>query len=436
MSPSVPSDRSFAIVARSQGDGSREINDASRCNARGIGTSSQELLIHEKPSCGPHCLANRNARNGGKQLSISGSTTQGQTHDDAHAREKYIRILEQENRVARRKIAELTSKNQENLRNMDMQYQTAQQQIMDLQDYINNQQAQFAASLNQEKQRCENTQELLEEKMKELKGAQEFLNYSDTLSGADVIALVKSLNTEIHQTAALVADTAKFDCNYRKDYAWKDVASTAQETLGESLFEAIESRYIRRGSELYPTLVQLALQTCIVNNCSDFVDNWDFRRSDHKLRILYRHIQRKEKVVVSRKWRMLTRKYLNHDDDADKLFKVIKDDVSAVLIVAGSSESAVASIDDRASVICNLALRLRTAISEGITSADFYPLVFEAGCDFDPSSMEPTYDDRNGQFQDAIMGTTELGLMQRINLNEKNVLMKTKVFFLSSLQSS
>ena len=83
------------------------------------------------------------------------------------------------------------------------------------------------------------TVQLLEARTLELKGAEAFLTKADTLSGADIIGMLNSLNSEIYQIAALVAESFEFKEKRRKR-GWREVRDVIEpgkkvESAGEDV---------------------------------------------------------------------------------------------------------------------------------------------------------------------------------------------------------
>lgn len=113
---------------------------------------------------------------------------------------------------------------------------------------------------------------LLEARTRELKAAQVYLTKADTLSGAEVIALVDALNVEILQTAAFISDS--FDFARQPVYAdeIKEASTRIGELMGPNLTHLL-------GAVLHsedPLLVQIALQGATVEFSRWIIMTWDF----------------------------------------------------------------------------------------------------------------------------------------------------------------
>jgi len=133
------------------------------------------------------------------------------------------------------------------------------------------------------------TVKLLEERTTELKGAQAFLTKADSLSGADVIGMVESLNSEILQVSAFMADTLK--CGY-PPMATEEVeqmAAQASRVLGNRMVRLLRSKQ----PDGDPMLIQIALQAYMVSLCKEMTSSWDLHNQQchHILATIYARIQ-------------------------------------------------------------------------------------------------------------------------------------------------
>lgn len=120
------------------------------------------------------------------------------------------------------------------------------------------------------------TRHLLEERTTELKGAQRFLTQTDFLSGAEVIAIAESLNAEILQAAAFMADSLEFSPGTTKENitAYEVSYERARRVLGEPMMKALRSRWEQHSTDLDPTPVQIALQIYMVYCSVKMADLW------------------------------------------------------------------------------------------------------------------------------------------------------------------
>lgn len=140
---------------------------------------------------------------------------------------------------------------------------------------------------------------LLDTRTRELKGAQAFLTKADTLSGAEVIALVEALNAEIMQTAAFVADS--FDFARQPEHATeiKEADTRIKELMGSTMTSLLST--VQHSSD--PLLVQIALQGATVEFARWIVMTWDFDglQAEHPLAEIFNsdmHFQKHKLLVV------------------------------------------------------------------------------------------------------------------------------------------
>jgi len=116
----------------------------------------------------------------------------------------------------------------------------------------------------------------LKAKTSALKGAQAFLTKEDSLSGADVIAMVNTLNAEILQIAAFMADCledTERDLNADAEEA-EAARDSAVQSLGEPVVRILETRTDQRKSGDDFMELQIALQICLVYSCNRVVESW------------------------------------------------------------------------------------------------------------------------------------------------------------------
>lgn len=113
---------------------------------------------------------------------------------------------------------------------------------------------------------------LLDARTKELKGAQVYLTKADTLSGAEVIALVDALNVEILQTSAFISDSFDFAREPAHADEIKEAGTKISELMGTTLTHLLGT--IVHSED--PLLVQIALQGATVEFARWIIMTWDF----------------------------------------------------------------------------------------------------------------------------------------------------------------
>ncbi|KAG5644295.1 hypothetical protein DXG03_008713 [Asterophora parasitica] len=286
------------------------------------------------------------------------------------------------------------------------------------------------------------TRTQLLERTAELQSAQLFFSQADSLSGAEVIAIARALNAEILQSAAFMADA--LDYTEGRSLSPEEL-SIRKAVLGEDLFQALLSRKGQEEDDPDPTLVQLALQVCLVDCCKMILESWTLTGSGQEsfLKDIYAEIISREKQSTAGRWRSMLHSHATNRDALSSWLSWIIRSTEGVLRLAGWSESKTPPgyLRERLSVITTLAFRLRTAIWEKVTSMDIIPYTIEKGSNFNPEFMDDTYAEGRGPARsnmgERIAGSTELGLLSRIKGDQgmrEGILLKPKVILCAALR--
>lgn len=112
---------------------------------------------------------------------------------------------------------------------------------------------------------------LLEVRTADLKGVQAFLTTADLYSGSEIIAMVESLNDEIFQAAAFMAELLESDSatgwrdRRRNMQKYHQLLVAARQQTGEELFAHIEVKY--RDLRSHPLPLQCAIQAFLTAWC-------------------------------------------------------------------------------------------------------------------------------------------------------------------------
>jgi DNA repair exonuclease SbcCD ATPase subunit len=156
---------------------------------------------------------------------------------------------------------------------------------------------QLKERLRQAEEKNSHTTNLLQVRTADLRGAEAFLTTADQYSGADIVNMVKSLNAEIFQAAAFMAELLEDPAMVateedRKRNLQKYVRSieVARSEIGDSLFAYFLDKGTRVRSDPLP--LQLALQSLFSRwsaiKTQRFCDNEGL---DRNLQSLYQEIQ-------------------------------------------------------------------------------------------------------------------------------------------------
>ena len=151
--------------------------------------------------------------------------------------------------------------------------------------------------LRHAEERNSHTNNLLQVRTADLRGAEAFLTTADQYSGTDIINMVKSLNAEIFQAAAYMAElledpstVAAEDDRKKNIQKYFRSIEDAHVEIGDTLFKYFLDKGNRVRSDPLP--LQLAFQSIFSRWCAvktqRFCDNEGF---DHLLNGLYQEIQ-------------------------------------------------------------------------------------------------------------------------------------------------
>ena len=155
-----------------------------------------------------------------------------------------------------------------------------------------------------EEQRSQTTK-MLEDRTAELKGAQAFLTTADRYSGADIIKMAESLNTEIFQASAMMAEVLVEtpvieDCVQKRqdNQACKNCLDHGPKLMGSRLFDHL----IAKSTEIRvdPLPLQLALQALLTCWCVHEVNCFCGGPAEKSLKEIYKRIYKSRKSFVKR----------------------------------------------------------------------------------------------------------------------------------------
>jgi len=299
------------------------------------------------------------------------------------------------------------------------------------------------------------TVELLEARTAELAGAQAFLNKADQLPGAEVIAMVEALNSEIMQTAAFLAESFEFeekskegDIDIEEDEEreeYEECYLRATEVVGSRMVELLKSANHKQD----PVIVQMAFQSGMSEYSRWMTSCWYFEHPDDEewLTDIYDGIRESEEQAVAGRWRALTQTHVQRlrDKDPDLRFYFI-DAIVSVLITAGIranpvelTERITTAFAERIDILVKSALQLNKAIGQGITSCELKIICLPPDALFDPATMDDAFGrdlSKGKAAEETILCTTDLGLLRAEKVQgiwEETILIKPKVVLESGL---
>ncbi|KAF8058634.1 hypothetical protein FPV67DRAFT_1455170 [Lyophyllum atratum] len=291
------------------------------------------------------------------------------------------------------------------------------------------------------------TLQLLEARTLELKGAEVFLTKADALSGADVIALLNAINSEIYQTAAMVAEAFEFKEKGLEGEERTVEEATAMDEVYVSAGEIVGARLLAllRASKHHedPTIVQIAFQAGMAAYSNWIITSWDFDDpyDERGISKIYGTIRQEEEQAISGRWRALTRAHIPRMAEHELAMYFIDAFVN-ILIAAEVTqqhselqEAIESRFAKRIAIIVKGAQRLRRAIGEEITSCDFE-------CPFNPTQMDDTFAssfEKGRDEPEPVLCTTELGLARVVKMPGKvgewdeSVLLRPKIALKSGI---
>ncbi|PBK65425.1 hypothetical protein ARMSODRAFT_1022235 [Armillaria solidipes] len=301
------------------------------------------------------------------------------------------------------------------------------------------------ADLEREQAVRKDERRLLDVRTQELQDAHAYSMRSDTLSTDELVAKVESLNAEIYQVSAYMADSMTFGA--RVDF--EAVRAEAVHWFGSYIIDLLCSTI---NEEMRMQVVQVAMQAALVQSCADFISMWHVeRRTDENLSRLYAKIQATNTQVVAGRWRAMTRsgsKYESLSDVKKEWIKTVVRKLAIVLIFAGwtgvgtnppweASTSFLMKIyGERIEEIIHLAMDLDRGMGEGIVSEDIVIFSVGGGSSFVPDTME----NGDGEFtvldSDRVLCTCELGLKVSRSVQKDGysaILVKPKVVLCSTM---
>ncbi|KAG5636040.1 hypothetical protein H0H81_009313 [Sphagnurus paluster] len=302
------------------------------------------------------------------------------------------------------------------------------------------------------------TLQLLEARTLELRGAEAFLTKADALSGADVIGLLNTLNSEIYQTAAIIAEAFEFKTKAEREGKQRieeeeeimdEVYVSAGEIVGERMLELLKSS--EHGDD--PTLIQIAFQASMAAYSNWICTSWDLDDPEDEsgLHRVYMSIRESEEQAVSGRWRALTRTHIPNIKTHDLAMYFMDAFVNILLAadVATSRPKLQEAIEsrfaDRVDIIVRGAQKLRRAIGEEVTSCDFEVVYIAHDSPYTPAEMDDAFaagfekGREDAADPEPVLCTTELGLARIVKVPgkagewEETLLLRPKIALKSGI---
>ncbi|KAJ7124053.1 hypothetical protein C8R43DRAFT_1135644 [Mycena crocata] len=266
----------------------------------------------------------------------------------------------------------------------------------------------------------------------------------DSTSGAEIATLAKTLNANIFQTAALLADSLEFSPIDRSIETWRDDIWKELE-LGRTLMDLLATT--ERAA------IQIVIQTALCRWCKHNIEAWCFDdpRFEASLSQLYAKIVSAEDQATAGKWRAVTRAQTGSSNEDSLLTSSLLECLFHVVVAAGWRIQGAS--DGRAFIrshfgeqmfaIVKYSLQIRKSIGEEMVSEDLEVAYIQPNRTFNAKTMDDTdAGTRAGnRVRPAAMSvvacTSDIGLQRKKLVGEvdaKDVLLRPKVLLEYRLQ--
>jgi len=176
--------------------------------------------------------------------------------------------------AAARRITEIESRNQQ----QEEEIRTLRQRIL------------------QSDEKQVNTDRLLQARTADLKGVETFLTTADEYSGAEIMMMVESLNGEIFQISAFMAETLENESQvatpqeHEKNITrFRKALEFSRNHIGANLFSHLKDNAAKVRADALP--LQLGLQALLTTWCAFLVRSWASGPFDDDLQKLYKYIR-------------------------------------------------------------------------------------------------------------------------------------------------
>ncbi|KAM6502885.1 hypothetical protein JOM56_002862 [Amanita muscaria] len=278
------------------------------------------------------------------------------------------------------------------------------------------------------------------------------VNKADTISVAEVAELVMILNAQIEQASSLIMDSL-FDQEMSStgkelDIIWDEL----NDYIGPWLCNDLKRRSKELVMEPDPLIMQLTLQTGLVNACSRIINDWNppFWIDGLVFSRTYSSIEKANGQATADAWKALSRTHMtvlqSERQEANKRY-LIEILLRLITAVGGSLESGgilLSQYKEKVEDIVQKAVGLHKTVSEDLTSMELATYTSPSDTPFDASQMEDTEGNESESRSSRVVCTVEMGLRcrKRDESGKKNgsreewgVTMKSKVVLAATLEA-
>ncbi|KIL64012.1 hypothetical protein M378DRAFT_163723 [Amanita muscaria Koide BX008] len=274
-------------------------------------------------------------------------------------------------------------------------------------------------------------------------------NKADTISVAEVAELVMILNAQIEQASSLIMDSL-FDQEMSStgkelDIVWDEL----NDYIGPWLCNDLKRRSKELVVEPDPLIMQITLQTGLVNACSRIINDWNppFWIDGLVFSRTYSSIEKANGQATADAWKALSRTHMtvlqSERQEANKRY-LIEVLLRLITAVGGSLESGgilLSQYKEKVEDIVQKAVGLHKTVSEDITSMELATYTSPSDTPFDASKMEDTEGKESESRSSRVVCTVEMGLRCRKrdeserSREEWGVTMKSKVVLAATLEA-
>ncbi|KAL1718985.1 hypothetical protein EV715DRAFT_273007 [Schizophyllum commune] len=278
------------------------------------------------------------------------------------------------------------------------------------------------------------TRQLLQARTTELAAAQAFFGPADELSERDIATRVETLNDEIFQLSALLADSVQLA-------AIGDGTVEAQEIASKAIGEYVCKGLVSGEDDARLGLLQVALQAAASHWSQAHIQKWTVNgHVDKYAKHLHKVVRQSGKGLripdVANRWRVITQKSLMafDGDDENELLSSLYNALDTVIKAAACIPRDVEggadlqqALQEGIQAVVRLTLQLRRDISIGIASSQLSTTYPRPGHRYHRATMEAEDADQKRKGSTVACGIS-LGLVRDQGTPQRHTLIKSNVF--------
>ncbi|KAL1752856.1 hypothetical protein FB107DRAFT_277295 [Schizophyllum commune] len=275
-----------------------------------------------------------------------------------------------------------------------------------------------------------NTRQLLQARTTELAAAQAFFGPADELSERDIATRVGTLNDEIFQLSALLADSVQLA-------AIGDGTIEAQEIASKAIGEYVCKGLVSGEDDARLGLLQVALQAVASHWSQAHIQKWTVNgHVDRYAKHLHKVVRQSEIPDVANRWRVITQKSLMAFDGDDEngllssLYNALDTVIKAAACIPRDAEGGAdlqQALQEGIQAVVRLTLQLRRDISIGIASSQLSTTYPRPGHRYHRATMEAEDADQKRKGSTVACGIS-LGLVRDQGTPQRHTLIKSNVF--------